>query len=165
EVPDGLIGIGVVVGEKAATVDLREDSGVSPPLTAVIALGLWYRADIDDVDDQQVTGLGAFDGEGAGEHVVEIQVDIAHVVGRIVVADLAVGPLLALHAEGGAGFDRGCRRDVRVPAVVSGDRLVGHRFVVVSADNYLGPRDSPICLGPAVGRTGRAMNPAEAERS
>src|SRR5699024_8493247 len=52
EVPDGLIGIGVVVGEETATVDLREDPGVSPSLAAVVALGLGYRSHIDDVDDQ-----------------------------------------------------------------------------------------------------------------
>src|SRR5699024_3145269 len=75
-------------------------------------------------------------------------------------ADLAVRPLLALHPEGGARFHRGCRRDVRVPAVVSGNRLVGHRFVVVNAENYLGPRTSPICLVLAVAREGVARNHA-----
>ena len=63
EVPDRLVGVREVVGEEAAAVRLGEDTGVAPSLArrvAVLLRGL-ARAEVEDVDDQQVTRLGALD--------------------------------------------------------------------------------------------------------
>src|SRR5699024_5420980 len=59
EVPHRLVRVGKVVGEESATVYFREDPGIPPPFTAVLPLGLGGRADVDDVDDEQVAGLGS----------------------------------------------------------------------------------------------------------
>src|SRR5699024_11534604 len=50
-------------------------------------------------------------------------------------------------------------------AVVYGNRLVGHRFVVVNAENDPGHRNSPMCLVTAVVRKEVARNQAGVERS
>lgn len=49
--------------------------------------------DILDLDDQHVALLGGLDLEGAGEVVDLGQVDVLHVVGAVVVADLAARPV------------------------------------------------------------------------
>jgi hypothetical protein len=47
---------------------------------------------IHDLDEEQIARLGALNLEGPGEVVHLGQVDVAHVVGRVVVADLAARP-------------------------------------------------------------------------
>src|SRR5690606_31911065 len=63
--------------------------------------------------------------------------DVPDVVGRVVVADLAVRPLLALDADVGARLDRHGGRDVRVPPVVARYRLVPHGLALVDAEHDL----------------------------
>jgi hypothetical protein len=66
--------------------------------------------------------------------VAGVEVHGADVFGVVAVADLVVGPVLALDPIGGARADRVGRRDVGVPTVVSGDRLLGHRHAQVAVD-------------------------------
>ncbi len=122
EVPDRLVRVGIVVGEEAAAVDLGEDAGVAPTLAGRVADLLRHRAEVEDVDDEQVAGLGALDRDRTGQHVAAVELDVADIVRRVVVPDLGVGPLAALDADRRAGRDRRCGRDVRVPAVVAGHR-------------------------------------------
>ena len=71
EVPDRLVGVGEVVGQEAAAVGLREDAGVAPALAwrvAVLLRGL-HRAQVEDVDDEQVARLGALHSDRSAEHV------------------------------------------------------------------------------------------------
>src|SRR5690606_7584219 len=92
EIPDGLGGIGEVVGEEAAKFFLAENSGVAP-------LGVFEGTDIENVDHQKVARLGAAYAYGAREMVAGCEVDIANVVGAVVVFDLPAGPVEAFHPE------------------------------------------------------------------
>jgi hypothetical protein len=49
--------------------------------------------DVHDLDEKQVAGHGALDLEGPAEVVNLCQVDVAHVVSRVIVSDLASSPL------------------------------------------------------------------------
>lgn len=77
EVPDRLIRVREVVGQEAATVGLREDPGVSPALPWCLTDLLGNRTEIEDVDHQQVDGLGTLHTDRPAEHVRAVQVDIA----------------------------------------------------------------------------------------
>jgi hypothetical protein len=129
-----------VVGQEAAAVDLREHAGVAPPLARRVAelLRRLAGAEVEDVHDEQVARLGALHLDRAAEHVADRQVDITDVVRGVVVAELGVRPLAAFDAELAARRHR-CRRwNVRVPAVVAGYGLVGHRLGLVDAEDDLG---------------------------
>ena len=130
EVPDRLLRLGEVLVEEAAAVLLGEEAVEAP-----LALGL--GADVEQVDHQQVAGLGALDADRAGQEVDDRQVDVAHVVGGIVVLDEAAGPVVGLDDEVVAGLDRGDHRDVGVPAVVDHVVVVG-RLRQIDLDQRLG---------------------------
>ena len=156
EVPDRLVGVRVVVGEEPAGVGLGEDAGVAPALAGGRPGLLRHRAQVEDVDHQQVAGLGALDLDGAAEHVGVGQVDVADVVGGVVVAELGVGPLAALDPELAARPYRGGRRDVGMPAVVAGDGLVAHGSGLVDAeDDVWHVRSLPFSCGLTSGAVGR----------
>src|SRR3954466_5765888 len=106
---------------------LGEDPGVSPRLFV-------EGTHVDDVDDQKVAWLGALDGERPAQDVTGVQVHVPDVFGVVAVADLVVGPVLALDPVRGAWADRVGRRDVGVPAVVTGHGLLGHRHCQVAID-------------------------------
>lgn len=143
EVPDGLVRVGEAVGEEAAAVVLGEDAGVAPALPGAFSLRLRYGAQVEDVHDEQVAGLGALHRDGAAEHVGVGEVDVTDVVGRVVVADLVVGPVPALDAEIRARLHGDGRRDVGVPAVVAGDLLVSHGHGLVDAEDDFGHERPP----------------------
>jgi hypothetical protein len=69
KVPDRLVGVREVVGQEAAAVDPGEDAGVAPALTGDRALLLGYRAELEDVDDEQVAGGGSLHGDRPAERV------------------------------------------------------------------------------------------------
>ena len=82
EIPDGFVRIGELFGEEAAAVVPREDARVPPALAGQrTRIFLGDRPDIQDVDDQEVAGLRAFDGKGAGQRVDRGQWCIENVVG------------------------------------------------------------------------------------
>jgi hypothetical protein len=116
----------------------REDPGVAPALTGRVADLLGTRPEIEDVDDEQVTRLGALDRDRPREHVRAVEIHVADVVGGVVVVNLRVRPLAALDPELAPGPHRRGGRDVRVPAVVAGHRLLGHRLGLVDRENDLG---------------------------
>jgi hypothetical protein len=117
EVPYRLGRVGEAVDQEAATVLPREDTGEAP-------LRLAQRADLQDVDDQQVTRLDAVYVDRAAQDMHVAQVHVAHVVGAVVVCDLPVGPVQALDSKALAEVHGGCGGDVRVPAVVQRKRLL-----------------------------------------
>jgi hypothetical protein len=126
EVPDRFLRFGKVVGQKAAAVLLREEAVEAPQ---AVLLG----ADVEQVDHQQVAGLGALHAHRAREVVHRAQVDVAHVVGAVVVLDEATGPVECLEDEVVARVDPAGHRNVGVPAVV--DVLVlGRRLGQVDLD-------------------------------
>jgi hypothetical protein len=136
EVPDHLVGVGELLGQEAAAVLGGEDARVAPSLacqrTGVL---LRDRADVQDVDDQQVTGLGALDRDRAAEHVHRGQRCIPDVVGRVVVVDRPVEPLPAVDPEGVVGADGHLGRDVGVPAVVTEVLLIGELLAGVEGEH------------------------------
>jgi hypothetical protein len=150
EVPDRLVGVRIVVGEEPAGVGLGEDAGIAPALPGGRPRLLGDRAQVEDVDHQQVARFGALDLDGPAEHVGMGQVDVADVVGRVVVAELGVGPLPALDPELTAGLNEGGAWDVGVPAVVAGDGLVAHGLGLVDAEYHVWHERHLPCWGAAV---------------
>ena len=73
EIPAGLAGLGVVIGEEPAAVLLGEEPGEAP-------LEVGQHADVEDVHDQQVARLGAFHADRAAEVVHPREVDDFHVM-------------------------------------------------------------------------------------
>jgi hypothetical protein len=62
---------------------------------------------------------GSAPSTATGQLVHDREIDVAHVVGGIVVGDLPVEPFPALDPEFRSRLDRGDRRDIRMPAIVS----------------------------------------------
>src|SRR5215211_3732947 len=138
EVPDRLDGVREVVGQEPPRVGPGKHTRVAPALARgrPLILGRLHRAELQDVDDQQVARLGALDLDWAAEHVGAGEVDVADVVGRVVVAELGVGPLPALDPELTDWLHEGGTRDVGMPAVVAGDGLVAHGLGLVDAEDH-----------------------------
>ena len=152
EVPDGLVGVGELVGEEAAAVALGEDAGVAPALPRQRAVILLRdRAHIQDVDDQQVAGLRTLDAERPGEGVHGVQGCCGDVLGGIIVLDVAVEPFAAVDPEDVAGVDADGRRDVRMPTVVTEDLLLGEGFRGVEREHVLGHASPSTATGPLRG--------------
>src|SRR3979411_1770694 len=141
EIPNRLVRVGEAVGQEPAAVGLREDPGVPPALTGNVADFLWHRTEIEDVDDEQVAGLGTLDVDRPGQHVRVGQVDVAHVVGGVVVTDLTVGPLAALDPDRLARADGDSGRDAGVPSVVAGYGLIAHRAGLVDGEDDIWHED------------------------
>ena len=127
-----------MIGEEAAAVLLGEEAVEAPQ-------ALRQRADVEQVDDQQVAGLGAFDADRPGQEVHDGEIDVAHVVRGFVVLDEAAGPVVGLDHEVVAGLDPGDNRDVGMPAVVDHVVLVG-RLRQIDFDQRLRLRCSALLL-------------------
>ena len=100
-----------MIGQEAAAVLLREEA-VEAPET------LRQRADIEQIDDQQIAGLGAFHPDRAGQEVHDREIDIAHVVRGFVVLDEAAGPVVGLDHEFVPRLDPGNDGNVGMPSIV-----------------------------------------------
>lgn len=137
EVPNRLGRVGVVVGEKTSGVGPGKDPCVSPALARHWATLLGDRSQVEDVDDQEVAGLRALDADRPAQHVGDGEVDIPNVIGRIVVADLAVGPLSALDSELVARLDHRGDGDIGVPPVVAWRNLVPHGLRLVHGEDHV----------------------------
>src|SRR5699024_2131381 len=152
EVPHGLVGVGELVGEEAAAVALGEDARVAPALAGqrpVVLLG--DGADVEDVHDQQVPRLRPLDPERTRERVDGVQRGGGDVLGGVVVLDVAVEPFAAVDAEHVDGVDADDRRDVRMPAVVAEDLLLGEGFRGVEREHVLGHASPSTATGPLHG--------------
>ena len=126
EIPDGLLRCRELLLQKAAAIILREHA-VKAPLAAV----QW--ADIQQFNDQKITGLRTAHTDRPRKVVHLRKFHIAHVSRVIVVRDLATGPIIGLDDKVIARVHPLDNRDIRVPAVV--DFLVGVRaFVEVDPD-------------------------------
>src|SRR6202171_3443090 len=107
-----------MIGEESAAVLLREEA-VETPHT------LLHRADVEQIDHQQIAGFGALHPDRAGQEMHDRQVDVAHVVGGIIVLDEAAGPVIGLDDEIVARTDPRHHRNVGMPAIVNHVVVVG----------------------------------------
>src|SRR5262245_2042826 len=138
EVPNHLVGVGEVLGEESAAVLGGEYAGVAPALAGQRSrVLLWDRADIKDVDDEQVAGLGALHGDRPAEYVYRWQRRIENIIGGVVVVDRAVEPFAAMNAERVTRFDLYLGRDIRMPAIVANYLLLGELLCGIEWKHYL----------------------------
>jgi hypothetical protein len=129
-IPDRFLRQREVVGEKAAAILFGKESVEAPR-------ALRENADVENIDDQKVARLGAMHTDRSGEKVNDAEIDIADIIGGIVVLDEAAGPVIGLHHEIFAGLHPLDDRDIRMPAVVNELVLVG-RFLEVNLDDCFG---------------------------
>ena len=164
EIPDRLVGGGEPIGEETTAVVLGEDPGVTPPLPGHGTALLWHRPDVEDVDDQQVTGLGALDRERPRKLVHHGQVAVADIVGIVGVDDGAVEPFLGLHTEAVAGLHRGHGWDIGMPPVVADQLLLPERLALVDGKDHIRHGRTPRIVVDAVVFTARAASGAVGPR-
>lgn len=119
EVPDGLVGVGILIGQEPTAVALCEDPRETPAPK---------RSDVEDVGREQVSRRGTLDPKRSAQDVDQVEIDVPDVIGAVGVVDLEVGPLLALEEERVARFDFGDRRDLWGPAIAPDDLLFLHAF-------------------------------------
>ncbi|KAH9841297.1 Thromboxane-A synthase, partial [Teratosphaeria destructans] len=116
----GDLRLGVDLVEETPSVLLAEDPGEAPRL---IFQGLYVL----DLDQQDIAGLGGLDVEGTGQVMDAGEVDIAHVVGGVIVLDLAASPVDALDLDGLVVLDGGVGGDWRV-SVWGTSRSIPHHI-------------------------------------
>ncbi len=118
-----------MIGQEAAAVLLGKEAVETPQ-------ALLQRADVEQIDHQQIARLGALDTDRAGQEVHDRQIDVAHVIGRIVVLDEAAGPVVGLDDEIIARIDPLHHRDLWMPAIVDLVVVVG-RLVEIDLDQCI----------------------------
>src|SRR5690606_7238651 len=89
---------------------LAEYTGVAPTL-------IIKDANVQNIDDDDITWLSALDAYGTRKMVTWSEIDIANVVGAIVIADLAARPVEALNPERISWRDFCNHRNIRMPSV------------------------------------------------
>ncbi len=127
-----------MVGQESATVLLGEEAVKTPQ-------AFLHRADVEQVDNQEIAGLRALDADRTGQKVHDRQIDIAHVVGGIVVLDEAAGPVVGLDDEIVARIDPRHHRNVGMPAIVDHIVFVG-RLREIDLDQCLWHQKLPCLL-------------------
>src|SRR5262245_12440399 len=137
EVPTGFVRLRIVVDEEAAAVFLSEDTGESPRRVRQIS-------DVEQVNDQKVTGFSPFDGERTAQIMHLGQVNIADIVCAVVVRDLPASPIEALDTKFSARLKRLHHWNVRMPAIVSFDRGIFRWLLHVKLERSHGDDDLPI---------------------
>jgi len=126
-----------VIGQKTAAIALGEEPRETP-------FGIRQGANVEDIDHQQVAGLGALHPDRATQIMHLGEIHVPDVVGRIVIQDLATGPVDALDPEAATGLDHFHKRQVRMPAVVQDTGLFCRRFGKIDLDQGLRHKSSPM---------------------
>lgn len=98
--------------EESAAVLLGEKSVEAP-------LALGFRADVEQIDDEEIAGLRALHADRPRQEMDDRQIDVAHIGGVVVVLDEAAGPIIGLDYEIIAGLHPGHHWNVRMPTVVN----------------------------------------------
>src|SRR5699024_5329678 len=128
-----------LVDQERAAIVLREDAGIAPALAGQRpGILLRNRPDIENVDNQQVTRLGAFDGNRPGQGMGLGYGRIADVIGGVIVLDGTIEPLAAIEAKRITRLDMNRRRDFRMIAIMTQDFLVGEGLVGIKRKYLLG---------------------------
>src|ERR1700722_3359736 len=149
DVPDRLLRQREMLGEEAAAILFREEA-VETPETFLL------RTDIEQIDHQEVAGLRAFDTDRTGEEMHDRQVDVAHVIGGIVVLDEAAGPIVGLDDEIVAWIDPRHNRNIRMPAVVDHVIFIS-RLRKIDLDQCLWHFNAPLFYEPCTNQTDRYL--------
>jgi|GEM_PF-7062047 len=136
DVPDRLLRQREVIGEEAAAVLLGEEAVEAPQ-------ALLQRTDVEQVDDEQIAGLGALDADRAGQEVHDREIDVAHVIGRVVVLDEAASPVDGLDNEIVTRTDPLDDRNLGMPTVVDLVVFIG-RLAEIDLDQCIRHRDAPL---------------------
>ena len=126
EIPYRLLRVLKVLAEETAAVAARKNAVEAP-------LPFRQGADVQQIHHQQVAGLRAGHAHRAGQEMHGAQVQVADVVGAIVVAHIASGPVVALQHEIVAGPHPARHRNVRMPAVVN-LRIVVRGLIEIDLD-------------------------------
>lgn len=106
-----LLRFGVDLVKEASAVVLVEDAGEAPWLMLE-----WLN--ILNLDKQDITRLRTFDLEWSREIVDSREVDILHIIGRVIVANLSTGPVYTFDLDYFSILDCPIERDVRMPSIV-----------------------------------------------
>jgi hypothetical protein len=136
DVPDRFLRQREMIGQEAAAVLFREEAIKTPE-------AFLERTDVEQIDHQKIAGLRALDADRAGQEVHDRQVDVAHVVRRIVVLDEAAGPVDGLDDEVVARVDPFHDRNVGMPAVVDLVVFVG-RLREIDLDQRIWHQIAPL---------------------
>ncbi|KAJ3472235.1 hypothetical protein NLG97_g11165 [Lecanicillium saksenae] len=99
KVPDGLGRLWIMLIQEAASVLLGKDAGEAPG-------GVFKRLHVGDVDDKQIAGLSALDFKRPSQIMDLGEIDIANVVGAVIVANLTTRPVQAFDLNSLAGLNR-----------------------------------------------------------
>lgn len=145
EVPNGLIGIRKLIGQKTAAIVFGKDACISPALAGKRA-GVLLRdgPHVKNVHHQQITRFGAFDAEGAGQGVHCQQGRLKNVLGGVVILDGPIEPLTAIDPKNVAGFDGGNGWDLRVPPIVAEGFLIPEFLVRIEAEDHFWHDATPL---------------------
>ena len=110
-VPDCFARMRIMVDEKPAPVLLGKNSGETPGQVRQIA-------DVQQIDDHQIAGFGAFDPKWSAQIMHLGQIDVANVIGAVIGGDLATRPIEAFDPEFCSRLIGFHHRNVGMPAVV-----------------------------------------------
>ena len=111
KIPDRFLRRRKMVGQKSSPIVLAEKSVEAP-------LALFLGTDVEQIDHQQIARLRTLHAHGAGEVVHGAQIDVAYIVGAVVVLDEPARPVVGFQDEVIARVDPAGHRNIRVPAVV-----------------------------------------------
>jgi len=99
--------VGVDFVQKPSSVALIKDSSESPWL-----LLQWLH--VLNLDEEHIAGLSTLNVKRTGQVMDPCQVDVLHVVGTIIVANLSTSPIDALNLDNFSLLDRACGWDYEV---------------------------------------------------
>src|SRR5262245_58780009 len=85
-IPDRLARLRKKIGKESAAIRGREDSRITPFISP-------QRPNVQDVDNENVAGLGAGDLDWPDEMVAGRQIAVTHIGGIVVILDLTGGPI------------------------------------------------------------------------
>src|ERR1700733_5646191 len=149
DVPDRLLRQREMLGEEAAAILLGKEAVEAPE-------AFLLRTDIKQIDHQKVAGLRAFDTDRTREEMHDRQVDVAHVIGRVVVLDEAAGPVIGLDDEIVARINPRHNRNIRMPAVVDHVIFIS-RLRKIDLDQCLWHFNAPLFYKPCTNQTDRYL--------
>lgn len=97
--------------QKSSAVVLGKDPSEAPWLMLE-----WL--DILDFDQEHITGLSAFNLERSGEVVDSCEVNIPHIICRVIVADLTASPVHTFNFDNLSVLDGAVEGYIRMPSIV-----------------------------------------------